>query len=139
MINIIVQNIEEILNSGCRVTQVRVIERNGLTLSQQLCNKTPWRRERCQEPACIPCGTQPGACRKSNVTYRMVCIPCAAAGISSVYIGESHRTWGDRAGEHAKALEKFNKSYATVRHSLESHPGQIPMYTFHQIGCYQTS
>ena len=84
-----VQHVEDLINGGSRVTKVRVIERNGLSLSHQLCNKTPWRKDKCQEPTCVPCGTQPGSCRKKNITYRLVCVSCAVSGVSSVYIGET--------------------------------------------------
>ena len=104
-----VQAIENQLNAGNKCTKVKVIERNGLSLASQLCNITPWRQKACQNPTCILCVTQPGSCRKQNVTYRLVCVPCALKGVSSVYIGESLRTWGDRAWEHHRAIETVNK------------------------------
>ena len=126
-----VQEMENQLNAGNKCTKLKVIERNGQSLASQLCNKTPWRQQACQDPLCFPCVTQPGACRKQNVTYRLVCVPCALKGVSSVYIGESHRTWGERAQEHHRAIETGNKNYATVRHHLECHPGQPNLFTFH--------
>ena len=56
-----------------------------------------------------------------------------------MYIGESHRSWGDRAGEHHKALETGNVAYATVRHHNETHAGTHPMFTYHHMGSYMTS
>ena len=56
-----------------------------------------------------------------------------------MYIGETHRTWGDRAREHLRAIETHNSTYATVRHHDETHLGSEPMFTFHQMGQYNTS
>ena len=90
-------------------------------------------------PTCAPCATSPGSCRRKNITYRLVCTRCAVKGISAVYIGESHRTWGDRAGEHSKAIETLNGSYASVRHHLASHGDETPMFTYHIMGTHTTS
>ena len=76
---------------------------------------------------------------KEVVLYQTVCVPCALKGISSLYIGESHRTWADRQNDHQNALEKEMDTYATVRHSHEMHPGASPLFTFHLIGNYKTS
>ena len=125
---------ENILNAGNLSTKVRVIERNGLTLGAQLCNRTPWRYEKCSNQECIPCATHPGSCRSKNLTYRLTCVSCAVKGVSSCYIGESHRAWEDRALEHHRAMEKFDRSYATVRHYAEMHPNETPQFTFHKWG-----
>ena len=54
----------------------------------------------------------------------MICQTCQDMGKKTVYIGESHRTWGDRAGDHAKALKDMDQAYATVTNHLEHHRDQ---------------
>ena len=56
-----------------------------------------------------------------------------------MYLGESHRTWKDRQEDHEKAISSMNSNYATIRHSMENHPGEEPMYTFHYRASYMTS
>ena len=41
--------------SGNIVMRVRVIEKYGLQLQRQLYNKTPWKKDKCQRPECVPC------------------------------------------------------------------------------------
>ena len=68
-----------------------------------------------------------------------MCTRCAVKGKSSVYIGETHRTWGDRAQEHRRAIETMNEAYAIVRHHKESHENETPMYTYHHMGSHTTA
>ena len=54
-------------------------------------------------------------------------------GVKTIYLGESHRTWGDRQREHEQAIRKLDQSYATVKHTLEDHPGEAPRFKFEVI------
>ena len=57
-----------------------------------------------------------------------------------MYIGETHRSWGDRMGEHLNALKTKNEAYATIRHHKEFHEtDKDPMFTFHWVAGYGTS
>ena len=134
-----IQEVENIINAGDRTSKVKVVERNGVSLENQLCNRTPWRQQECKDKECIPCAGKPGSCRSRNLTYRLVCARCAAGGVSSVYIGETHRAWGDRAREHTRALHSRDKTYATIKHQIEFHPEYEPAYTYHIIGAYKSS
>ena len=53
-------------------------------------------------------------------------------GKRSLYIGESHRTWWDRAGNHYGALKSREQNYAIVRHWFEDHSTmeEPPEYKF---------
>ena len=53
-----------------------------------------------------------------------------SSGKTSVYWGESHRTWWDRSREHHQALLSGNKSYAIVKHQEIHHPESTPNFTF---------
>ena len=82
----LVQSAENRINTS-RVTQVKIVERNGKKLSELLCNKTPWRSEVCGNTQCVACCYAKGSCRKRNVLYRTVCVDCGVIGVSSVYLG----------------------------------------------------
>ena len=127
------------VTGGDRCSKIRVVERNGRKLQDLVCNKTPWRNKACPNTSCAPCATVPGSCRRRNLNYRVVCVLCAVKGVSSVYLGESHRTWKDRWAEHQGALDRGNNSYATVRHQAEEHPDLPPAFTFHYMGSYMSS
>ena len=134
----LVQATEDRLNNN-RATKVKIVERNGNKLREVLCNKTPWRSEACSNTECVACCYAPGSCRKRNVLYRAVCVHCGVKGVSSVYWGESHRAWVDRLAEHTHALKTLNPTYATVRHTLEQHPGVLPLFTYHYNSSHMTS
>ena len=70
----------------------------------------------------MPCGTDPGACMKQGVVYRITCNICKQDGIQCDYIGESARTSYDRGQEHLEDLRKGEQSNALVMHMVEDHP-----------------
>ena len=92
----------------------------------------PWTREKCGREGCKPCEFRPGDCKKLNVTYELECQNCKEAGVKKVYIGESSRTFWDRAKEHAEALTKKDPTYAVVKHWEISHPEleEPPEYSY---------
>ena len=122
-----IEKVEKIINAGNIHIKLRVVEHYGNKLEEIVCNKTPWKREPCSNMAtCAPCAMLPGSCRKTNITYKIVCATCAVKGVSSIYYGESHKTWLDHCGKHQKAVANGNIQYATVRHHLEQHQGFTP-------------
>ena len=133
-----IQKAESNINSN-RATKVKIVERLGNKLSDDLCNKNPWKREQCGNTECVACCYSPGSCRKRNILYKATCVHCATKGVSSIYWGESHRGWQDRLAEHLKALATKNEAYATVRHYSEQHPEATPSFTFHYVASYMTS
>ena len=66
---------------------VKFIETVGPKLTEQLSNTAPWRTEKCERHSCPPCKTNPGDCRKRNLTYTIECNI-----FHFLYRGESHRT-----------------------------------------------
>ena len=122
-----------------RVSKVRIIERNGHTVGQMLMNKSPWKKSKCQNQECVPCVNDPGSCRKRNCVYKIVCVNCALHSVSTIYIGETHRTYADRNFEHTQAIKSLNTAYATVKHHLEHHSDREPHFTFHFVASYQSS
>merc|ERR1711954_635291 len=103
---------------GSRPTgRVRVVERMGNSLIQSLGNMAPWTNDSCGRTGCIPCLNKAGSCLKKNVTYRIQCQIC-----QTIYWGETHRGWGDRAKEHLNALRTGDNKYALVKHMEKHHP-----------------
>ena len=115
------QTIEDKINGPRAVCRVKVIERAGPTIGTLLTNKTPWSKDPCGRTDCHPCRTKPGGCKTPNITYRLECENCKESGVKSHYIGESSRTFFDRAKEHITALRNSNKTYAVVKHWQECH------------------
>ena len=104
--------IEEDRINGQRATcRVKVIERSGPKIGDLLNNKTPWMKNHCGRAECAPCKTKPGYCKIPSITYRIECQKCEEDGVRSVYIGESCRTYFDRASDHTKALKNQDSSY----------------------------
>ena len=66
---------------------------------------------------------------------------CRREGIKSHHIGESHRSFYDRAREHHTALRNRNKTYAVVKHWLECHPESKtpPEYSYHLLGKHRSA
>ena len=120
------QKTQEMLNKGKKFQGVRVVERLGPKVGTLVANPAPWRKDPCPNKECTPCQDKPSSCRVRNATYKIICKLCQEQGTQAVYLGETHRTWGDRQREHQKALSTSNPSYATVKHQTEDHPGEEP-------------
>ena len=119
--------------------RIRVEERLGPSISQLLCNPTPWRKEHCGRAGCPPCETTTGKCKARNVIYKVECTQCKVEGNTGVYWGESHRTLWDRTSEHLANLRRGEDSSPLVKHWKEVHASRDtpPHYTFHLVGVHQ--
>ena len=117
-----IQEIEGKLVGRRPTGRVRIVERTGPTIFQLIGNKSPWTNDSCGRPNCTPCKHQEGSCRAQNLVYRITCQECLKTGRKSVYIGESHRFWWDRSGEHLAALKARNETNALAKHWIHNHP-----------------
>ena len=77
-----------------------------------------------------PCDTKPWSCRARNVTYSIECLNCLETGDKALYWGESHWTWGDRAREHAHALETGDLKFGPVKHHQAKHNNMQPKFKY---------
>ena len=75
--------------------RIKFVERSGTKLSNLLEKKDPF-EENCSSMKCGPCRyvEKSGVkrltnCRRTNVTYRYVCVNCQAGGKLRAYDGES--------------------------------------------------
>ena len=65
--------IEGQINGKRRTTRFRIVERAGPTIFDLIGNRSPWKREECFRPNCIPRSHKPGSCRKQNLVYNITC------------------------------------------------------------------
>ena len=115
------QKEEDRINGQRAVCRVLIVERAGPKMSDILNNKTPWNKEHCGRPDCEPCKTKTGKCKVPNITYKIQCETCAQNGVKALYIGESNRTYYDRAKDHVAGLKNKDSSYGIVRHWQNTH------------------
>ena len=106
------QEEEDKINGQRATCRVKVIERAGPKIGEILGNKTPWIKESCGRPNCKPCQTKPGKCKAPGVIYKIQCEECKSQNKTTLYIGESKRTFFDRALHHNKALMNKNTNTA---------------------------
>ena len=135
------QEEEDRMNGSRPVCRVKVVERAGPKMSELLNNKIPWKSEHCGRPSCPPCKTKTGKCKTPNVTYKLKCEECSKVGKTALYIGESARTFWDRASDHQKALVNKDSSYGIVRHWQEWHPELEgpPEFSYHLLGTHKSA
>ena len=71
----------------------------------------------------------------------ITCVDCLSVETKSVYIGETHRTLGDRIGEHFSALQKQSSTSCLVKHWEEFHGGNSdpPGYSVKILGRHRSS
>ena len=126
------QEAEELV-STTNVCRVKVVEKSGPTIGDLLIRKTPWLNDHCWRINYAPCHTKPGNCKSPNVTYKIECQECKANEVKATYIGESSRTFFDRAKDHIDALRTKNTSYGIVKHWMECHSQmeEPPNFSFH--------
>ena len=62
-------------------------------------------------------------------------------GKTRVYVGESHRSFWDRACEHDNALKEKDEWFGVVKHWMEEHPELLepPKYEYKVLKSHRTS
>ena len=107
--------------------RVKVVEKSGTTLKDLLHQSNPWAGQDCGREDCMICekgDERSGDCKRRNITYRTFCLPCAAIGKKSLYIGETARTGHERGLEHRRDYGKETEDSHMTKHWLVEHPGQ---------------
>ena len=134
------QEAEELI-SNTNVCRIKMVERSGPTIGDLLIRKTPWLKDHCGRKNCAPCDTKPGKCKSPNISYRITCQTCKVIGVKATYIGESSRTFFDRAKDHTNALKAKNSKYGIVKHWMECHPlmEEPPKFSFNLIKSHKSA
>ena len=117
------------------VPRVKIVERGGSKLMDQLGSKDPWVPTNCGRQDCFLCtsstrkkGTT-ATCMQESVCYQISCDRCQAAGVSAQYCGESARTGYTRGREHLKGHVKGLESNALAKHDSVHHGGTYGDYS----------
>ena len=96
------------------VGRTKYVERAGVTLRDQLVEKTIWQSllGGCQRNNCFVCQSTKGkgiSCRTEGTCYQITCKLCEAASRRTVYIGETSRSTYERMYEHFWLFKKRKK------------------------------
>ena len=125
----------ERLNSQGRTWGIKFIERRGPTITSKISRSYPWQATRCNSQDCFPCTSAAPqdwppniSCRAPGVAYKIKCMTCAAAGLSSEYQGQTGRNAYSRGQEHIKNLRTGLRHCPLVSHRAAQHPDQAPVF-----------
>ena len=112
--------------------KVRVVERAGMSMRQQLVRTDLSAHLPCPQPDCYLCITNPGMGgglkhHRSGALYTGVCKICPEDDFTAIYTGESGYSGYTRTREHHDQSNAFSK------HLAEHHPtrqGDVMAFTF---------
>ena len=79
-------------NAQGRLSRIKIVEKSGKSVLEQLSKSYPWPTEKCSDPSCFPCYTgnrQQFSCRVPGAGYRIVCSLCEERGSAVIYYGET--------------------------------------------------
>ena len=106
------------------VTGMHVVvkERAGLK-NKSVAKAEPLKSKVCGRENCFPCISGGGNCQKNSSGYRVTCLSCQRAGISSIYEGETGKNGFTRGLEHLAVLRLEDEENAMWKHCLVQHDG----------------
>ena len=68
---------KETENNQGRKVRIKIVEKGGVTLEQQLRKSNPWAGGKCGRERCTPCmGDRGGDCWTEGVIYSLWCLEC---------------------------------------------------------------
>ena len=81
---------------------IKILERAGRTLKDQLVVSNPWENTLCPDIQNCQAHRAEGAksCQTRSITYVNICQACKKEGIEVCYVGESARSLRERGAEH---------------------------------------
>ena len=102
---------------------VKLVEKGGRQLGQQLCPSNLLKDAGCERADCDICkqGSEGMSCYSSNVTYRNRCMICSREGRSSSYIGETSRSLYERSREHVSLYTNSKEESHMLQHMRDEH------------------
>ena len=107
----------------------------GVSLKSLLQRSDPWPVERCGRGDCFPCKREKGGdCRRSGVTYRIVCLECNAE-----YKGESSRNLYSRGKEHLQDYNNKSEKSALWAHCETCHDSRRVEFAMQQTGSFTSA
>ena len=130
-----IQSAEDVFSKLHNIPRIKVVERGGCKLLDQLGSKDPWAPSSCGETSCLICNSKnrkkgtPSLCRVDSVCYQISCDNCAESGVAAQYVGESSRTGFLRGEEHFKGHERTQEENALTKHDMVHHEGRKCTYS----------
>ena len=130
---------EEVIERS--MCNVKVVERAGTSVKNQLQRSYPFNQEKCSDKCFVCVSGGKGNCRKSNVNYEIECI---RDGCEYVYLGETSRNAYCRGLEHLKGIEKKENESVLYEHIKECHNSEFAEPPCHQYRmnvtqCHETT
>ena len=117
----------------------QLLEKGGRTVKRTAQRSNPTAKAGCQAGDCLACKEERGkggACRRSNVLYRISCNMCPEDD-RSVYLGETARNLYTRGREHAKNNEKKYIESFMNSHQNEQHAGVAADFHAEVVSSYR--
>ena len=106
---------------------------------KHLAKAEPLRKRGCEREDCFICSSgEGGKCEKNGVGYRIECLTCQRAGISTLYEGETARNAYTRGIEHQNALRLEDEENALWKHCLVQHGGVRAEFKMTVVGVHRT-
>ena len=106
--------------------KLKFVEKAGTPFGDLLCKKNPWAGKDCSRESCLICeeGKKNPNCKRRNLTYQNTCQLCLKDGRSSIYIGESSRSFKERMGDHYRDV-KTKEDCHMRHHAVTEHEGKV--------------
>ena len=127
----------EVEKSGLKI---RIVEKAGMSLKQQLQRSDPFKPLRCGREDCFVCTSGgKGSCKAMEVNYLISCEDCEEMESERNYKGETSRTSYVRGGEHLDDFEKKRDKSVLWKHCRDKHNGQVEGRKFRMdvLGVYK--
>ena len=127
----------EVEKSGLKI---RIVEKAGMSLKQQLQRSDPFKPLRCGREDCFVCTSGgKGSCKSMEVNYLISCEDCEEMESERNYKGETSRTSYVRGGEHLDDFEKKREKSVLWKHCRDKHNGQVEGRKFRMdvLGVYK--
>ena len=78
-----IQAIEDNAVKNKKTGRLRILERLGSSIKEDISNPTPWKNSHCGRSKCMACKTREGACKARSVVYQIDCMDCLSQGVKS--------------------------------------------------------
>ena len=129
----------EVQKSGMKI---RIVEKAGTSLKQQLQRSDPFKPQRCDRENCFVCTTGgKGSCKTMGVNYQISCEDCEEIIdiTEKDYKGETSRTPFVRGSEHLEDFAHRRENSVLWKHCKKKHNSQVEGRRFRMgvLGVYK--
>ena len=130
----------EARTSRGRPVRFKIVETGGIAIKNQLQKSDPWAGDNCGHEDCFPCqGENGGDCRRSSVTYQIVCLKCQDGMVVAHYKGETARNMFTRGREHMRQFNRRDKASCMWAHCVKYHESRPVQFKMELTGTFSKS